>query len=530
MNGNEKTLDQFLFENRVSPPPEFSARIDAVCGQLTKRETAPYSTRIRRNGAKARKARNVAKRVLFFAACFLVAVAICVMAIPTARAAVSDWIGSWFSAQDYLGQESENRVPEPAMEAVITKAEESEPKVAIYDVYDSDEARERANNFGFRLDEVTYTGDTIYITGWFTGISGKFLLDRRTGGDTVHENSEFTDGDMALTLPDGTVYYGTLNACYNEQMEQIASDSLGKGLLAYDKNGNLETTNAVADALWYDWLKTNEVRFVYTAVPESAVPAAKPLTGKVEAALSFLQRYHDTKSDSAITLFRADLGTVTIDADAYAAVTSGKEGGPSVALSGTHRVLVEEWEHDKDVASIHSYVSDLDFSGATIAVDSVFFTPDGLNVTLRMDLPQSWTRAERIAAIQGGKTGGIGFAVFLDGEETQHPFLSIGTKSNADTENKDDPFLTSQITFSNSTLSRSQWDEAKTISFLPYCNVPTEASVVEVGSERTLVAPMRLDPGVVVTMLVNKESTQYAGWQEERLNDSVLTIQLDDYR
>ena len=523
MNNNEKTLDQFLFENRVSPSPEFSARIDAVCGQLKNREAAFYDR-------KKRSARGTAKRVLFLAACFLVAVAICVGAIPTARAAVSDWISGWFSTADYLGQESENRTPEPAMEAVITKAEESEPEVTIYDVYDSDEARERANNFGFRLDEVTYTGDTIYITGWFTGISGKFLLDRRTGGDTVHENSEFTDGNMILTLPDGTVYYGTLNACYDEQMEQIASDSLGKGQLAYDENGNLETTNAIADALWNDWLKTNEVRFVYTAVPESAVPAAKPLTGKVEAKLSFQQYYHDANSDSAITLFRADLGMVTIDADAYAAVTSGKEGGPSVALSGTHRLLVEEWEHNKDAAYIHSYVRDLDFSGVTVSVDTVTFTPSGLDVTLRMDLPESWTRAERIAAIQGGETGGIGFLVFLDGEEVRHPFLAIGSKGNADTENKDDPFLTSPITFSNSTLARSQWDTYKNITFVPYCNYPTEAFIVEVGSEKQVLAPTQLDPGVVVTMQVNKESTQYSNWQDGRMEDAALTINLDDYR
>ena len=530
MNTNDRTFDQFLFQNRISPPPEFSARIDAFCKQVRRREATGNGARINRTHVRNRKVRTAVKRVLFFAACVLMILAITVLAVPTARAAVSDWIGGWFNTQDYLGQESENRTPEPAMDAVITKVGGDESKIAISDVSDSEEARSLADNFGIRLDEVAYTGDTIYITGWFTKTSGKFLLDPRTGGDTVHEDSAFTEGNMMLTLSDGTVYYGTLNACYDEQMEQIASDCSGKGQLKYDESGILETTNAVADALWYDWLKTNEVRFLYTAVPESAVPAAKPLSGRVEAALSFRQYYYDAKSDSAITLFRADLGKVTIDADAYATVTGGKEGGPSVALSGTHRLLVEEWEHDQDAALIHSYVRDLDFSGVTIAVDSVLFTPDGLEVVLRMDLPESWTRAERIAAIQGGETGGIGFAVFIDGEEARHPFLSVGSKDNASTSNQDDPFLTSPITFSNSTLSRSQWDGVKTITFLPYCNSPDKASVVEVGSERTVLAPTQLDPGVVVTMRVNQESTQYADWQEDRMNDFALTISLDDYR
>lgn len=530
MSGNDMTFEQYLYHNRISPPPEFSGRIDAVCGQLKRRESTAGGAEIVRRGKKKRGLRNAAKRVLLAAACLLVVLGITVIAIPSARAAVSDWISGWFSTQDYLGQESENRTAEPAMDAIITKVEDDGRQIAISDVFDSEEARNLAENFGIRLDEVAYTGDTIYITGWFTGTSGKFLLDPRTGGDTVHEDSAFTDGNMMLALSDGTVYYGTLNACYDEQMEQIASDSSGKGQLKYDEDGNLETTNAVADALWYDWLKTNEVRFTYTAIPESAVPAAKPLTGQVEAALSFQQYYYDVKNDSAITLFRADLGTVTIDADAYAAVSSEKEGGPSVTLVGTHRLLVEEWEHDQDAAYIRSYVRDLDFTGASIAVDSVAFTPAGLDVTLRMDLPESWTRPERIAAIQGGETGGIGFAVFIDGEEVRHAFLAIGSKGNADTSNQDDPFLTSPITFSNSTLSRSQWDAVKTLTFLPYSNYPTEAFVVEVGSEKQVLAPTQLDPGVVVTMQVNKESTQYAGWQEDRMDDFALTINLDDYR
>lgn len=480
--------------------------------------------------SKRRKAHPVARKILFAAACLLVAAGVTVFSIPSARAAVEEWISGWFSTQDYMGQESESRTAEPAMDAIITKVGDDGRQIVISDVYDSDEAKEMANNFGIRLDEVAYTGDTIYITGWFTGISGKFLLDPRTGGDTTHEDSEYTEGNMMLTLSDGTVYYGTLNAYYDDEMDQIASDSFGKGKSEYDLDGNLVTTNAVADALWYSWLETHEVRFTYAAVPESAVPTAAPLSGQVEAKLSFQQYYWDATSDSSIPLFKADLGNVKIDANAYTAVTSTKTGGQSITLSGTHHLLVEEWEHDGNKAYIHSYVHDLDFSGVTISVDTVSFTPSGLDITLRLDLPESWTRAERIAAIQGGEMGGIDFIILIDGEEIKHPFLSIGSKSNADTTNKDDPFLTSPREFSNSTLSRSQWDAVKNITFIPCINWPTEVSVVEVGSERQILAPTRFDPDLVVTMQVNKESTQYADWQKDRMDDFALTINLDDYR
>jgi hypothetical protein len=33
MNGNERTLKTYLYENRVSPTPEFSARIDGYANR-----------------------------------------------------------------------------------------------------------------------------------------------------------------------------------------------------------------------------------------------------------------------------------------------------------------------------------------------------------------------------------------------------------------------------------------------------------------------------------------------------------------
>jgi hypothetical protein len=308
--------------------------------------------RVNRIG-KGRKTRRTVRRILLAAACLLIVAGITVMAVPSARAAVTDWLGQYFSAGDYLGQESENRGAEPAMDAIITKIGDDGREISVSDIYDSDEARKMAENFGIRLDEVAYTGDTIYITGWFKGTSGKFLLDPYTGGDTWHEGNEFTEGSMTLTLQDGTVYYGALNAYLDDEMDQIILDSFGGDIrdsvqMEYDANGNLVTGNAKADELWYQWLEENEVRFIYNATPESAGTTAAPLTGQVEAKLSFKQYYHDVESDAPVVLFTADLGTVTIDADAYTSVSHTSRGDQSVTLSGTHRLFVQEWEYDED--------------------------------------------------------------------------------------------------------------------------------------------------------------------------------------
>ena len=76
--------------------------------------------------SKKRKNRHVARRVLFAAACLVVALSVTVFAIPSARAAVEDWINDWFTPRDYFGQEKSERTEEPTIEAitssVITKA------------------------------------------------------------------------------------------------------------------------------------------------------------------------------------------------------------------------------------------------------------------------------------------------------------------------------------------------------------------------------------------------------------------------
>ena len=528
MQANDRTLAHYLFEHRASPSQEFSAQVDAFCEQLIQREGR--TGKAKRNARRSKRTRNPAMRALSIAASVLVIFALSIMAIPSAKAAVSEWVNNLFHFEDYLGQTSENRSGEPELDSVITKIENDGRQITISDIGSSEEARRLAENFGIRLDEVLYSGKDITITGWLTGTAGKFTLDERTGGDTVHEDSEYTEGLMRLTLSDGRVFNGVVCAYFDEEMERICSESPLEVEPVYDDKGRLLTTNAAADLLWYEWLKTHEVRFVMTATPEDTRAKTTPLTGHEVASLSFHEYYRDTKAAALVTLFKADLGTVSIDADAYTAVTTEQSGGQAVSLSGTHRMYIHERETLPTGCFVHSYVKDLDFSGVSIAVDSVKFTPTGLDVILRMDLPQAWSRPERLAAIQGGENGGIAFAIQIDGEQIQHAFLSISAKINADTDNKDDPFLTSQIVFSNSTLSRSQWDAVKTISFIPVTGWPTELILEDLLHDRQELERIKLDPGVVVTEQADVTGTMRADWIEDRMDDAAITIQLDDYR
>jgi hypothetical protein len=524
MQANDRTLAHYLYDNRISPPPEFSAQIDAFCGQIKQRETRVSVARRNRKRKQKRKAHI--SRALVIAASVLFVVALSVMAIPSARAAVREWISGFFSIGDYLGQSSENRGGEPALDSIITKIEDDGRKIVITDINATDEAKRMADNFGIRLDEIVYTGSTVYMTGWFTGTSGKFLLDERTGGDTVHEDSEYTIGVMNLTLPDGTVYNGAAAAYFDDEMEQICSECPLDTESAYDAKGRLLTTNATADSLWYEWLKTHEVRFVMDARLDVVGSAGQSLSGQQTASLTLREYYHE--KNKPVTLFQADLGTVTIDADAYKSVTTEQSGGQSVSLSGTHRMFLTENENQKTGDFVHSSVVDLDMTGVVVRVDSVKFTPTGMEVTLQMDLPEQWPRAERMAAIQGGENGGIGFVVLLDGQEIKHAFATISNDANS--ADKDNPFLTGTIVFSNSTLSRSQWDAIETISFIPYTGWPTELILEDLLHDRQEINRVKLEPGVIVTEQIDVTGTKRVDWIEDRMDDSALTIQLHDYR
>ena len=141
---------------------------------------------------------------LVLVACFLLTITL-VACIPEARAEVLAWLGKVFNVQSYMGEESRERSPEPKMDAIIKPIADAEREIIITEVYDSDEARAMAESFDVRLDEIAYTGNSVLVTGWFTGACGKSLLDPYTGGDTWHADNEFTSGDMILTLSDGTV-------------------------------------------------------------------------------------------------------------------------------------------------------------------------------------------------------------------------------------------------------------------------------------------------------------------------------------
>lgn len=105
MQANDRTLAHYLYDNRISPPPEFSAQIDAFCGQIKLREGhTNHPQREVRTGSKTRRAR----RWLMPLVAGLVVLAV-VFSIPSVSQAVGAWIASIFRAEDYMAVELDQR-------------------------------------------------------------------------------------------------------------------------------------------------------------------------------------------------------------------------------------------------------------------------------------------------------------------------------------------------------------------------------------------------------------------------------------
>lgn len=473
---------------------------------------------------------------LVLVACTLLAITL-VACIPEARAEVLSWFGKIFDTQSYMGEESINRSSEPSLDAVITKIENPDRSATVNNVLDTIEAQTLADNFGVRLDEVAYTGRAIYVTGWLTRAAGKFLLDQYTGGDTWTKDAMWTDGYMCLTLQNGEAYYSSLRVSFTEEMDEIMEQAFGgdaeRRLNMVYENGQLVTSNPKADELWNAWLQNNNVRFVCQFDVSQA--ESLELSNQTHADLSFTQYAKVAENEADVILFRADLGSIYINAELYNdAVSVTDVASQTIALTGTHRMFITE--HNLVGFSrphVNYYVEHLDMSGVNIAVESLTFTPTGPEIALKLDMPASWTRTERIAAVYGSERGGLDFLILLDGEpQPSYIFRSRGIK--AVFGNDDDPFLTSPRILCEPSIAPSQWDAIQTITLIPYTSWPPELIIEKTvdGGQRVR-NRVALRPGTVVTQDAMDDSEDmviWEHWERDVMKDFAITIHLDDYR
>ena len=535
MNGNEKTLDQFLFENRVSPPPEFSAHIDAVCGQLRRRTRA--------KGARKRKARAAARRVAFLAACVVILLALSVLAIPSARAAVSEWIGGWFSARDYFGQEKSERTEEPSIEAITSSANSN--GITLSSVGAGYEAYAKA--FDMTLDEIAYDGESIFLSGTMSGATARPFVQAYTGGDTFraapYDGSLGGDPDweyyyfncdnyVTFEAPDGKRFNGELVPTFTPEMDEFRQSLTDDSADSVFQNGELVTTNPVADEFWNKYLADHDVRFSIEL--HSIKPESQPLSGQVTGELSIRMSYDNVDSKEPIQVLSASFGEITINADAYKAETQTTQAKDTscIQLGGVHPVTIQEWQSESertgDTTETYTYTRELDFTEASYSLKEISFTPTDTKITLHVVLPESWKAAERCYC-------NLSFRFLLDGVAPETwakcPFDAYGPLGTADETGKK---LEYDYEMFCSSLSPSQWASIKTLTILPTTTYWWDMKVsVDNGPKQDI----SLRDGAVYTNTVydarnpdGHSATFENDPQYDVMSQYALTINLDDYR
>lgn len=528
MNGNEATLQAYLYENRISPTAAFSARIDAACEQIRRRESADSGSRADRTRGE-RTRRPAARRALVAAACVLAAAVITVAAIPSARAAVEDWLNDLFSISGYFQKDREDREEEPTIEAIITDAGQN--SAVITSVGEGFE--EYAAGFGMTLDEIAYDGSTIFLTGTMTGQAARPFVQVYTGGDTfrVGKNDGSLGGDpsaeyyyfecessVALETAEGGVYYGDICPSMTPEMDELIAKVAGEDPDIRFENGELVTSNAQADELWDEYLADHDVRFFVELYP--AYIDTPELTGMVNGELTLRLFYGNIEGQPATPVLDADLGDITIDADAYKTQTTQAAVGASVQLGGVHPMTMMEWqpvsERTSNDCEVYLYTHELDFTGASVALKEITFTPTDTELLLHVVLPESWTGAERAYC-------NLTFDFLLDGDAADGLFGVCGPTG---TNDETGEALEYDCKFFSSTLSPSQWAAAKTLTIIPATVYWWDMTARYDGGQDETVS---LRDGNVYTCIVNHTS-----WQNDELYDVMpqyaITIDLDDYR
>ena len=487
------------------------------------------------HAGKRRKAHPVARRVLFAAACLLVAASVMVFSIPSARAAVEEWLSGWFSAGGYFGQEKEDRAKEPTIEAIITSGKGISANVT--EVEEGYEAY--AENFSMTLDEIAYDGEKIFLSGTMSGATARPFVQAQTGGDTfraekyaapqgssIYEQYCFCpcENYAKFVSSDGQQFSGAIVPSFTDEMNTIAVSLVNKEPEVVFENGELVTSSKEADKLWDAYLADHDVRFSIEL--QYYDPDAEPLSGMVSGELSFRMEHSFVDGIDTIPVLKASFGTINIDATAYQekTLTTQAISDVSVELGGIHPATIEEWQQESeripDYCEVYLYTHELDFSGASVSLKEIYFTPTDTKITLHVVLPESWTNAERNYA-------GLTFKFLLDGETpenaVQAKFAIEGPRGTGDPTGN---VLEYDCPFWESSLPPSQWASAKTLTIIPMTEYWWDMLV---NYDEGPYEPFSLRGGAVHTEIAN-----HSGYQAEVLYDEMaqyaITINLDDYR
>lgn len=462
------------------------------------------------------------------------------MAIPAARAEVLSWFRPE-SAQEYLMEAPEDRETVPELDAMISEPERNRTEIHVNYIADEPYWREIGAQFAATLGETICDGKTVSIAIDFDGLSGYPLYEQGAAAEIpagspmwlllaekiepemvrhfMEDNADQTpylsgsvewwngpDCKLVATLDDGTLLnYGSLSlACRPVDREFCRAFRKAFGM----ENYRAEDVDAIREQVWSHF-KANGARAVASIWLSDAenmrLDSGKTLAdymgadGTVTLHLKYLVSIDH--GEEVETKLDVDLGTVTVDIDAYKSLTATAfvPGSDKVTFAPEETLLTRrKWLTDENGVP---YVT---VTNEPVNLSGLSFEPleggtvDALGIRdlrVRMTLPEGWTR--------GINPSDLRFIVLVNGER-------LGSAHAVQRYQRDGSIVLEIDHVSNVPLDRL--NGVKTVTLIPELSHTTGMRFTSADGESYTDRP--IEPGVPYTLDPDAacwvgESTEY---------------------
>lgn len=370
-----------------------------------------------------------------------------VFTIPSTRAEVLSWLRGASSPQDYLTAPDDERAAFSDLHALVSTQDRIHNDFhAIPQSVQGGESAQALSTFLYEncdvsLGDAMFDGEAIYQTIHLNGLSGRYLFDEWTYGlstairldeqtaltwgedgepDSVELDGERiyfqrANGNIRFELADGTTFAGYLDLPFS-QTDAFWNSAAARELSQGERSAETERK---LDALRQAYLNQNGLLAFAEITPfdwERHVDADGNLTAKVIYTV-WVDEYPPSASMPTTDLFKAELGTVTVNMQAWQTIEKRTlSGAAPVEWPDETRVLTK-WScafGDSGADVLYSLSRQrANMRGVTVAPTQNSGKIDALGIhdlRLRIDVPASWTDAQREAL-----AASLWFDVRIDG-------------------------------------------------------------------------------------------------------------------
>ena len=410
METKDTRLQNYLYENRISPTPAFSARIDQVLARLPVDESIGRGDRKCRRDPSARWKRSL-RWLVPVAAVLLVLLTL--LSIPSVSQAVREWFYDFFSADRYLRIPTDERTPNPDYDNVIVPQAKIEQTNEVLLLSETDQLDEinayRAENGFPAYDPAEWTWlkeIEPYITDlYYDGVYFKTVTFFPC--DPLPFMSGFVDSPISeLRLDVLSLTIGTVTNLDTGAVLPLYPSSHGlqpqQDYWNADGSANVENMREDGGV----WLFTEYAEIDLTP-------------GRYQVSIQ-----HQILDDHVGEM--STLGTVAVLNQTFLLDTRDALGRmeevtlPAVRLSGVYPFTLET--RGKDFTAY--IVEPLDFTGMTIT-PTLEMRTSGVRALLAYAYPASWD-----AAIAEGFKGGwysLAYELIVDGESKGYALGGMGS-------------------------------------------------------------------------------------------------------